>query len=61
MSYLETTHNVYKEAALTPDVGLMLYNQSYMGIARIKNSKNHARDELWLWFYCTRPRFNKQP
>ena len=22
MSYLETTHNVYKEAALTPDVGL---------------------------------------
>ena len=22
MSYLETTHNVYKEAALKPDVGL---------------------------------------
>ena len=22
MSYLDTTHDVYKEAALTPDVGL---------------------------------------
>ncbi|SED94720.1 Methyltransferase domain-containing protein [Tenacibaculum sp. MAR_2010_89] len=56
MSYLETTHNVYKEAALTPDVGLCcttnpIWELPGLKIPRIMQEMNygcgstvHARD-----------------
>ena len=56
MSYLETTHNVYKEAALTPDVGLCcttnpVWELPGLKIPRIMQEMNygcgstvHARD-----------------
>lgn len=56
MSYLETTHNVYKEAALTPDIGLCcttnpIWELPGLKIPRIMQEMNygcgstvHARD-----------------
>ena len=56
MSYLETTHNVYKEAALSPDVGLCcttnpIWELPGLKIPRIMQEMNygcgstvHARD-----------------
>ena len=56
MSYLETTHDVYKEAALTPDVGLCcttnpIWELPGLKIPRIMQEMNygcgstvHARD-----------------
>ena len=56
MSYLETTHNVYKEAALTPDIGLccttnLIWELPGLKIPKIMQEMNygcgstvHARD-----------------
>ena len=59
MSYLETTHDVYKEAALTPDVGLCCTTNPIWELPGIKNPKNYAGNELWLWFNSTCQRFNQ--
>lgn len=48
-NYLETTHDVYKEAALTPDVGLCCTTNPIWELPGLKNTKDHARNELWLW------------
>ena len=48
MSYLEVTKDVYKEAALTPDVGLCCTTTPY-GNSRTIHPHHYARNELWLW------------
>ncbi len=47
-TYLETTKNVYKKAAETPDVGLLYYN-TCLAVTWLKNPPTYVGDELWLW------------
>ena len=59
MSYLDTTHDVYKEAALTTRCGLVLHYESYLGVAGFENTQHYAANELRLWQYGTRSRFDE--
>jgi len=51
MSYLDATKDLYKEAALTPDVGLCCTTTPIWQFPGFKNPYHHAGDELRLWKY----------
>ena len=53
MSYLETTKDVYKEAALNPDIGLCCTTNPIWELPGLKIPQNNARNELWMWKYGT--------
>ena len=53
MNYLEVTKDVYKEAALTPDVGLCCTTTPILAIPELIHPNHHARNELRLWIYSS--------
>ena len=55
MSYLDTTHNVYKEAALTPDVGLCCTTNPIWELPGLKIPKNWDRKKENYSFYSYCP------
>ena len=49
MEYLKTTHDVYKEAAITPDVGLCCTTTSLWKLPGLNYTNSDARNELRVW------------
>ena len=50
-SYLETTKNVYKEAAENPQIGLCCTTTPVWQLPGLSYSKKNVGNELWLWQY----------
>jgi len=68
MSYLDTTHDVYKEAALTPDVGLCCTTNPIWELPGLKipkimqetlpiTQRSFMLALVEVWNYCNSPIF----
>ena len=51
MSYLNATEELYRDAALVPDVGLCCTTNPVWELPGLKIPKDHAGNELRMWFY----------
>ena len=60
MSYLDTTVDVYKAAAETPDVGLCCTTTPIWKFPGLKFD-HHAGNELWLWVHRSSQRSVNNP